>query len=290
MARFEALLELGELTSSDKLQRCAHILKDALQIAVALTDSRLEATARLKLATALWKVGDLEECRKNALKGFDLCKQNGDMLGISQANCTLGIAHGILDDHALALEFFEESVKFATKGGDDLYAAHALGNMGRIHSCLSDDTAALHCFSKALGIFQNIGDDGLQGVSNMLMFIAGVHVQKGEFEVGIYKMTEASEIDERTGTLRNKVVALHNLGITHMKWGKHGEAIEYLHHALELAEQIFYLALRPETHLMLSRAYEATGETRKALDHIEIYNGFEKDTKRKQLRMVGMEA
>jgi tetratricopeptide (TPR) repeat protein len=290
VARFEALLEFGELTSSDDLQRSTDILKDALQTAVALSDSGLEATARLKLATALWKVGDLEECRKQALKGLDLCKRNGDLLGMAHANSSLGIAHGILDDHAVALEFFEKSLKLAEKACNELMAAHALGNMGHIHWCLSDHMASLNCFSKALSIFQNFGDEGLQGVSNMLKSIAGVQVGRGEFEGAVRKLLEALDIDERTGNLRGKVVALHNLGITHMKWGKHGEATDHLHRSLELAERIFYLALRPETHLMLSRAYEAMGETRKALDHIEIYNEFGKETRRKQLRMVDMEA
>ncbi len=289
MVRFNALLELNKLTSKDDLQRSVSILKDALQTALTLADSELEASARNKLATALWKVGDLEESRRQALKARDICQRRDDMLGVAEAYTALGIVHGILDDHAVALEFFEKSQKLAEKAGHELLAAHALGNMGHIHGCLADQMASLNCFSKALSIFQNAGDDGLLGVANMLKAIAGVQVSRGEFEGAVRKVTEAMSIDERTGNLRGKVVALHNLGVTYMKWGKHGEATGHFHRSLELAERISYLALRPETHLMLSRAYEAMGETRKALHHIEIYNDFGKETRRKQLHEVGVE-
>lgn len=283
-ARFDALLELDDYLSQKDFQRSVETCREALQTAIALESVGLKSKAHLKLSSALWKVGDSEGCLKHAFKGLYLCEQTGDTAGIAQAYCTLGIAYGIVDNHATALDFFEKSAKIAGTLGERLLLAHVLSNIGSVHRSLSDFPSALDNLNRSLEIFRQLGDDGLQGVSNILEAMAGVMVSQGEFEGALARINEALNIDERTGNLRGKTVALHNLGIIYLKWGRHADAVTHLRSSLALSERIQFLAQKADTHLMLSRAYQTIGETQEALHHLSMYHEFGKEQKRQYLR------
>jgi tetratricopeptide (TPR) repeat protein len=282
-ARFDALLELDDYLSQKDFQRSVETCREALRTAIVLESLDLMAKAHLKLSTALWKVGDTDGCLSHALKGLHLCEQTGHSAGAAQAYCTLGIAHGILDNHAPALDFFEKSAKIAGTLGERLLLAHVLGNIGSVYRSLSDFPSALDNLNRSLEIFRQLGDDGLQGVSNILEAMAGVMVSQGEFEGALAKINEALNIDERTGNLRGKTVALHNLGIIYLKWGRHADAVTHLRSSLALSERIQFLAQKADTHLMLSRAYQTIGETQEALHHLSMYHEFGKEQKRQRL-------
>jgi len=284
--RFNLLLELDGHAAKTEFQRSADLCREALQIAMTLSDEALEANALLRLSTALWKVGDVEESRMHALRGLELCERMGDRRGIALACGSLGIAHGILEDYAVALDFFERSARIAEELGAELILAHALGNIGSVHRSLQEYPAALRYLSRSLAIHQQLGDAGMQGVSNMLQAIAGVMVFQGEFDGAVTKLNEALSNDERSGNLRGKVVGLHNLGVTYLKWGRHGDAITHLNSSLALSERTHLLSQKPETHLMLSRAYQAIGETDEAVHHMNLYRQFGKEERRQRLNSV----
>ncbi len=282
--RFKALMGLNESLSQSEFQCSVQICEEALQIAIALGCKVSEANAHLKLATALWKTGEPERCRKHAVKGLAICELTGDRLGIAQGNCTLGIVHGILGDYSNALDFFELSIREAKAIGNDVILAHALGNIGSIYFNMQDLTSAIDYFELSLEINRQLGNEGLQGVSNTLEAIAGVLVEQGDHNAALHKIEEAMAIDERIGNLRGKAVALHNLGLTYYKWGRHRLAIAHLTRSLTLSEDIHFVTQKTETHFALASVYRAIGNHCEADHHLNRYLDFGKMERRQRIR------
>jgi len=281
--RYNALMALNDEVGKRESDRAAAICREAIELAEKLNSDELLAQAHVKLSTALWKLGDLELSQSHAKQGLDLGKKVGDRVVVSDAYCSLGIVHGILENHANALDFFEKGAKVAEEMDNEVLLAHLLGNIGNIYRSMGEYVTALKYFAKALAIDRELGEEGLQGVSNMLEAIAGVMVFQGEYEGAVKKIEEATLIDEKTGNMRGKVVGLHNLGITYHKWGRHAEAITYLTRSLALADSIHFHVQKPETHLHLSKVYEAVGEVEDAIHHLRKYQEFKKEEKRSRL-------
>jgi tetratricopeptide (TPR) repeat protein len=288
LQRYHALMALNDQIGKGEFLRSSAICLEAVELAERLGNDSLQAAAHVKLSTVLWKLGELEKSQMHAQKGLEISKKTGDKLLVSEAYGSLGIVHGILEDHANALDYFEKAAKVAEEIGNDIIVAHMLGNMGNVYRGMTEYITALKYFAKALAIDRELGEDGLPGVSNMLEAIAGVMVFQGEYEGAVKKIEEAILIDEKTGNLRGKVVALHNLGITYHKWGRHAEAITYLVRSLALADSIHFHVQKPETHLSLSKVYEAVGEVEDAIHHLRKYQEFQKEAKRTRLNLAAV--
>lgn len=282
--RVSVLLAMNRQLGSTDFLRSRKICEEAVSLAKHLDEPALQAKAHDDLANVLWKMGDNVEAQKHYHEGIRIFGQLGNYEGLSNAYCGLGIAHGSLDDSANALEYFEKGAAAAEKAGSDVMLAHNIGNQGHVYAGLEDYITALKLFARAMAINRELGEEGLQGVSNMLGAIAGVMVFQGEYDNAIAKLEESMTIDERIGNLRGKVVTLMNLGITHFRSERLPEAITYLNRSLALAEKIHFGAFKPLVHQHLAEVYEAIGDTEEALEHLKLYHDFEKAEKRLQVQ------
>ncbi|MCF8256877.1 MAG: tetratricopeptide repeat protein [Flavobacteriales bacterium] len=280
LERVALLLELKDTLLGTDFKRSARLCREALTLAEALGDEPLLANCHCELARALWKTGDLVEAQTHYASSRALYAALGDDNGLAEVYCGLGIVHGSLDDHAHALEFFELGIAASKRAESDVSLAHNLGNMGHVYKGLGDRTTALRYYAKALAIDRELGNEGRQGVSNMLTAIAGVMVFQGEYEGAIVKLEEALVILEEMGNWRGMATTLSNMGITYFKMSDHAKAISLLDRALELAERIHFRVLLPDLHQNLADVYVAMGDEPKALKHLEHRNGYRIEEKR----------
>jgi tetratricopeptide (TPR) repeat protein len=279
-ARIKALLALNEALGSSDFLRALMVCQEALQLAESADDKVLLAGALRKLGDVQWKSGDNESAQGSYARCLVIYDELGDFDGLSNSYCGLGIVHGTLKDSANALDFFEKGAAAAKRAGNDVMLAHNLGNIGHIYANIEDYITALKYFAKALGIDRELGDEGKQGVSNMLGAIAGVMVFQGEYEGAIEKLEESLKIDEELGNRRGTAVTLMNLGITYRKAGKFAEAISYFNRALAFAEKIHFGSVLPQMHEQIAETYEAIGDREEAMYHIRKYNEFQVVEKR----------
>lgn len=272
--RVTALLQLNDALKSVDFQRSVEICSEAVNLADALNDKVLMAETHVDLGNALWKCGDNVKAQDHYAAGLAIHQEMKDYQGIADAYCGLGIVHGNLNDSANALDFFEKAVAAAKRAGNDITLAHNLGNIGHIYAIIEDNVTALKYFAKALALDRELGEEGLQGVSNMLGAIAGVMVYQEEYDGAIRNLEEAITIDEKIGNWRGVAVTLMNLGIANRKAGRMADAITYLNRALAYSEKTHFGVQLPQIHQQLAETYEAIGDTEEALRHLRAYNGF----------------
>ncbi len=279
-ARINVLLNLNEALGSTDFLRSLLVCQEALELAESTDDMALLAEVLRRLGNAQWKSGDNEGAQETYARCLVIYDELGDFDGLSNSYCGLGIVHGTLKDSANALDFFEKGAAAAKRAGNDVMLAHNLGNIGHIYANIEDYITALKYFAKALGIDRELGEEGKQGVSNMLGAIAGVMVFQGEYDGAIDKLEEALLIDEELGNTRGTAVTLMNLGITYRKAGKFPEAISYLNRALAYAEKIHFGSILPQMHEQIAETYEIIGDAEEALSHLRKYNEFQLVEKR----------
>lgn len=282
--RVKLLLELDRLVKGSDLLRSESIAREAVRLASDIDDPVLLAKTYDALANTLWKAGEFVESQEYYFKSLEIFKTLGDWKGMTNAYCGLGIVHGNLNDVANALEFFEKGVQTAEKAGDEVMLAHCLGNIGHVYAKIDDQITALKYFARALAIDRQLGDPGLQGVSNMLGAIAGVMVFQGEYDGAIAKLEESLVIDERIGNRRGIAVTLLNLGIAHRKAGKLAEGISYMQRALSYAGKIHFRSLMPQIHQQMAEVYEMIGDLEESLHHLKLYNEYEVTENRMRLQ------
>jgi tetratricopeptide (TPR) repeat protein len=288
--RVVMLIELNDKVKYSDYPRSAAICREAISLASKLGERQLMADAQSDLANSLWKLGDMEGAQEHYQQALGISRELGYATGMVDAYCGLGIVHGSMDDYANALGYFEKGVKLAEDSGNDPMLAHNLGNIGQVYQSMEEHVTAMKYFAKALAIGRELGDEGLQGVSNMLGAIAGVMVYQEEYEGAVKNLEECISIDESIGNLRGKVVCLLNLGITYHKWGRHPEAITYFNRSLSFAKKIHFGHQIPQIHLHLSKVYEAIGETEDAIHHLRKYHEFRKEEKRMRVHLNASKA
>lgn len=279
-SRSQTLLDLSDALGSTDFLRSLLTCQEAVKLAERTGDKLLLAKALSRLGNVQWKSGDNEGAQDSYARCLVLYDDLEDFKGLARVYCGLGIVHGNLKDSANALEFFEKGVVAAKKAGDEVILAHNLGNIGHIYLEIEDYVTALKYFAKALAIDRELGEEGKQGVSNMLGAIAGVMVFQGEYEGAIERLEEALRIDEEIGNRRGTAVTLLNLGITYRKAERFAESITYFNRALAFAEKIHYGAILPQMHQQIAETYEAIGDSEEALLHMRKFNEFQVVEKR----------
>ncbi len=281
--RFDALIRLKIALKGTDFIRSKNICLEAMEIASLLQNPLLEATAQRHLANVHWRMGDnlaAQELFVKCLKAFQELRNDE---GIAHAYTGLGIVHGTLKDAANALHFFEKALAHAKLVNDEIMLAHIYGNIGNIHRLLEDYISALRYFAKALAMYRELDEDGKHGVSNMLNSIAGVLVYQKEYDNAIKHLEEALRLDEEIDDKRGRAVWLMNLGITYFKAGNNEKALEYLHRSLEHDSSRNAGAYLYMAHEQLSLVYMAMGDTRKSMEHMELYNNFHVEENRMEL-------
>jgi predicted ATPase/DNA-binding XRE family transcriptional regulator len=126
-----------------------------------------------------------------------LYRQLGDRDGIARALNNLGTTAADRNDHAAAIELFEESRRVFASLGDDHSVALCLSNLGEAAMEQGDLGRATELLEEANAIRRRLGDS--LGLARSLMFLGAVKARAGDRERAATLMDESMRLCRELG-------------------------------------------------------------------------------------------
>ncbi|MEU0884631.1 BTAD domain-containing putative transcriptional regulator [Lentzea sp. NPDC005914] len=171
---------------------------------------------------------------------------------------SLGDACMGLGLHSEAQQYLHDSLEVSERTGDLFGQAHAHHLLAATWDDLHDPRRALEHASPSLQLFRDL---------DMVVWEAWGHLQVGSYhaqlegyeQAGLH-LDAALTMARRHGDRELEVTTRHNLGYVAHNTGRHAEALDHYHQALDLLRDIGYDHHEPDT-------LERLGHTHRALGH-----------------------
>ncbi len=167
---------LGQGDSQAALAHCRELLATEDRIG----SPALRARIRLQCADALFRLGRLEDARRETAAALGLSDSCGDLALSAKALNDLGrieYREGRLSE---ARDLYEQALGFYRRLGDDVRAAFVRNNLGLIHKNLCEWETAAACLQAALEAFRRAGL--FPSTAHVLLNLGIVHQKSGEWE------------------------------------------------------------------------------------------------------------
>ncbi len=235
------------------------------------TDERGAAASYRGMLAALYSSqGNYEEAMTLALENLEDARALGNKKGVAWASHGLSGAYLELGNPDAALSHAMEALSTFTTVEHIAGQARAHSSVGTVLRTMGRHDEARGHHEISLQLFQQDGD--LLGESRAYHDLGLVAYALDDFEYALELHNKALALRQEIKNRQAESTTLIERGRTLIQLGRGEDAIESLHAACEIAED---LELRPklfEAHLVLTEAWEATGNPIKALAHHRLYH------------------
>lgn len=280
--RLGALLSLVGHHANDDFVDGWQLGQEALDLALQLQDKEAEAKAYEGIANCLWKLAHYSESLEHYEKSLDINSSLGDRYGMARCYCGMGIISGINEDFSIALERFEQALTACRAAQNVNLAMTVTGNIGHINFKLGRYNEANKCFETAMKHHKETRN--YQGVGDMLMGMAGVHVYQGEFERGLELARRGIESHRKIKHQRGIGIGMMNVGVAHQKMGNLEMAKTEFLKALNYCKSINLRMSYSEILKRLSEVCTALNQPEESTKYFEEYMATENEEKRTELK------
>ena len=285
------------------------VAQRALAVARETKDLRGEAEALNYVAYAFRSQSLLEVARQNALESVRLYTQARDEWGQAQGYNTLGLIEADDAKYPEALEYHLKALAIRERTGDKEGLAYTSNNLGNVHRNMreydkalerhqqglalkielglkasegfshqniglvyfekQDYPAALAAYQRALALREQLGDRRGMGVS--LNAIGQVEAQTNP-AAALLTYQKALALRRENGDQRGEVATEMNIGDAHRRLNHLPQAAGALNRALTISGRIDAPFLRSQVLKTLAEVEAASGDYRKAHEHLLQYN------------------
>lgn len=263
------------------------------------------AQARLEQGMTYYEEGQFDDAIAAWQKVLQLYQQSNHPQGEVEALNHLGIAHSIIADYEIALEFHQrqlalaqqtrsQSDEFKAYNGlgtvfyflgqyqraiethqqalaiaealhDQLSIAMALGNLGNAYEVLGSYSQATHNHQEALKLFEEIDDP--QGQANSLGNLGFIHYATGDSRKAIRYYQQALSVFDELRDRYQQANVLTHLGNAYHDLGQYETAENYHQRALEMCQMLGERQGEGNALNNLGNTYYACGEYRTAISY-----------------------
>lgn len=238
------------------------IHEKALRTWARLENAVGQAHALGDLATALWRLGNLDQARYCSETALAIWDRLGDVDGKADALLQLGRAH--LSAHRLedAARCYRQTASLRAARGDEQGEGQALYHLGVALFEAGHYAEGIADTRRALKLARGTHDEVVE--RNCLNNLGEFHRQRGEYEQALDCYQQAMVLATRVGDPRNIAVAALNLGEIHGLTRRPREALEFLDQAFDTFTQqgtsksiVNTLLAKIRVHLQLNEAEQA---------------------------------
>lgn len=246
----DLLFQLIERLKNTRIPEAWTLAREALHMAQQQNNQKKKADAYSALANCSWKMAQHSLAVEYFEKALNIYLDVQDRKGVASCYSGMGIVSAETGELEQALEYFERAMQYIKLLPASNLAAVITGNVGHTHFKLLQFEEAMHCFEHALNEHTAFGDE--QGVANMLGGMAGVHVQRGEYNKGLELLEKVEKVCRSDEPSRSMAVTKMNTGITLLRMGRYYKAKKELEQARYMIESIRFTMYEPEIlkHLM----------------------------------------
>lgn len=231
---------------------------------------RLERRAEVanvsgSIAVSLFEAGDFEEALNQYRLALDESRAIGDTRGTAQHLSNLGILYRELQRFEEALDYFRESLSIQESLGNSYKIAIPLINVGDLCTDLGEWEEALGHYQRTIDLALEADDRRSRAYA--LLGIARVRREKGEMLQAHTAVDEALRIFRGLDLPRDIVTALIERGKIAQQVGRIDESLQLFEEARLTADRHQLDREKIDLYSELSRACEAAGDYRAALEH-----------------------
>ncbi|HJL26385.1 MAG TPA: AAA family ATPase, partial [Polyangiaceae bacterium LLY-WYZ-15_(1-7)] len=177
--RVRLTISLGHaLLASGALREATHRLSEAWERARELGERDAEARALAVLASALWRLGEVEASELHARDALSIARAEGHRRATSRALRALASARMHVGALREALELLEEARAVDRALGDEWALGETLDRLGAVRKFLHQDPRAQEAWNEALAAHQRTGNLRWEAVTRS--YLAELHVEAGE--------------------------------------------------------------------------------------------------------------
>ncbi len=228
------LLKLSSANSGLNPEKMKQFALDAMALSEKINFKRGLGESFKLQGASYFSIGDYKNAEINFLKSLAVFKEIKYNSGIIICNSNLGSINLVQNKYPEALQYYQNSIRFAEKSNNSKYAGLAYGNMGIIYSELKNYDLALKHFNVALEMHKKA--NYAAGIASSLSNLGNVYFHKKEYDTALDYFKKALEKNlennDKLGTAREN----GNIANVYSEQNKFEEAFNYLNKALTLNE------------------------------------------------------
>lgn len=208
---------------------------------------------------------------KNALIALKIIETTGDELRIADALKDLAHIESALLHYEKSNEYHEKSIGLYEKNNDKYFLAASKNGMGENFIQLENNTKALELFNESISLAKDVGS--IEAQASALNNIGKIHIEKGQFELGLNFLTDAIVLCEKSGLQTSLHETRFLVGNLYSKWGKHEQALRFYDEYIAYANSIEKKGSIENAYLARAKSYELIGDLEASLqDYTQAYN------------------
>ena len=252
-------------------------LMNGLEVGRELQDRVLARDCLNSLAGACASLGDHATAVEYAQEMLRINQDLGDKAGLATSLNNLSILYHYLGRNEDAVQASLEGIEISQRIGDDLLEAKNLTNLGNAYADLKRDEDAVEALRSALVIAAKGRDQALQ--SQVMVNLSKAYGRLGETDQALEINAKALQLVRAGGSREGEAYCLLYVGEIHLEIHAPQHAIEPLHTALNIAEEIRSRTLQHQIQHQLFKAYRALGQADQALEHYEAFHTLDRDVR-----------
>jgi diguanylate cyclase (GGDEF)-like protein len=227
----------GTLSAAGELGQAIAAYQTASELADQVEYPPWRATVRTGMAGALAAFGQQRRAERMAREAVEIAKSSGDHLLISEAYTTLGVVLDEGGDSEGLLTAMKLAIEHARLAGNGASLSILLGNVAHYHLVNHDYPQAEQVSLEALELAER--EEDRRGVALAQANLGLSRIGLGRVEEGKVLVRQSLEFDEARGQRNEVLLTYQELGAALERAGDLKGAIEALHAARRLQDEIF---------------------------------------------------
>lgn len=268
----QAYNDLGILFyDKENYDTAIHLYGKSAEIRRKLNDEKGLAALFNKIGIIYQKQGVFDKALENQFNALKIYQKLNYDFGASYALNNIGILNQNMGQYDEAARYQKESIVIKEKMGDRLGIAGSFVNLANIYLIKKDFDSSAYYYKAAISILRSLGDK--EYLANALNNFGNQYVATKQFEKAIPLINESLQLRQELEDTKGMVSCMNNLGDIYIEMKKPDTAEAILIRALDMGKKAVNCQTEVnKLYLTLSKLYESTGKTDKALEMYKLYS------------------
>lgn len=247
---------------------------ECLRLRKELNDETGVAASLNNIASIYKSIGDYETSLDYFRQSLGIAEKIGSEHGTALVMHNIGLVFIELGDLRQALDYLERSLAMRRRDGNLKGEMITLSQIGNAYSSLGNYGKATECYQRSLRISETLGERYNRAYSFLGM--GNIGLERGNHQEAMAYYRKGLEMASAAGDKHVEHSILLSLGKLYGEIGKPDDSISHLERSLSIAEEQDSAVKLSATHLALSRFWEESRDSAKALDHYRKYHECDK--------------
>ena len=242
--------------------------RDALALALEITDERGMAASYNNLGVAYKNQGALDNALENYLQALQLYEKINNKEGIASTKNNIGNIYSFKKDQEQARKYLEESNKLFVELNDEVRIIGTLNNLGNMYNDLQNYEEAMKYYQESLERSEKINLINSDPITN----IGNLYLKQHKFEKAIEYYNKALSVAESENNQLGVLSIISSLGEACLHLRRLKEAQNHLTKALSMCQELQAYVYEPSIYKNLAATYASQDYMDKAYEAMLRYD------------------